>query len=78
MPGQAVAAAADLLLRMRCGEQVELQSGMDPTVVWREMNELSPRGYRFVSLQAGSAADAGHPPPDGREWSFGLASGRPR
>ena len=40
-------------MRMRCGEQVELQSGMDLTAVWREMNELSPGGYRFVSLQAG-------------------------
>jgi hypothetical protein len=52
-PGQAVAAAADRLLRMRRGEQVELQSGMDLTAVWQEMNELSPGGYRFVSPQAG-------------------------
>ena len=54
-PGQAVAvaAAANRLLRMRHGEQVELQSGMDLTAVWQEMNELSPGGYRFVSLQAG-------------------------
>jgi hypothetical protein len=29
---------------MRRGEQVELQSGIDLTAAWQEMNELSPGG----------------------------------
>ena len=51
--GQAVAAAVDRLLRMRRGEQVELQSstGLDP--VWREISRLSPDGYQFTALQDG-------------------------
>ncbi len=52
-PGQAVAAAVDRLLRMRRGEQVELQSGADISPVWREMDQLSPGGYGFVSLEEG-------------------------
>lgn len=52
-PGQAVAAAVDRLLRMRRGEEVELQSGADLDPVWREISTLSPGGYRFVSLQDG-------------------------
>ena len=51
--GQAVAAAVDRLLRMRRGEQVELQSGADLDPVWREISELSPGGYRFTVLQDG-------------------------
>jgi uncharacterized protein (DUF2249 family) len=51
--GQAVAAAVDRLLRMRRGEQVELQSGTDFDPVWREISELSPGGYRFTALQDG-------------------------
>jgi len=51
--GQAVAAAADRLLRMRCGEQAELQAGANLDPVWREVSELSPDGYQFVSLQDG-------------------------
>ena len=60
-PGQAVAAASDRLLRMRRGEQVELQSGMDLTAVWREMNELNPGGYRFVSLPGRAGGGCGSP-----------------
>ncbi len=52
-PGQATAAAVDRLLRMRRGEQVELQSGADISPVWREMDQLSPGGYSFVSLEDG-------------------------
>ena len=52
---QAVAAAVDRLLRMRRGEQVELQSGTDLAPVWREISELSPGGYRFTVLQDGPA-----------------------
>jgi uncharacterized protein (DUF2249 family) len=52
-PGEAVAAAVDRLLRMRRGEQVELQSGTDLNPVWREINKLSPDGYRFAVLQDG-------------------------
>jgi uncharacterized protein (DUF2249 family) len=51
--GQATAAAVDRLLRMRRGEQVELQSGADLDPVWREISELSPGGYRFTVLQDG-------------------------
>jgi uncharacterized protein (DUF2249 family) len=51
--GQAIAAVVDRLLRLRRGEQVELQSGSDISPVWREMNELSPGGYWFVSLEEG-------------------------
>lgn len=51
--GQAVAAAVDRLLRMRRGEQVELQSGTDLNPVWREISEISPGGYRFTVVQDG-------------------------
>ena len=54
-PDQAVAAAVDRLLRMRRGEQVELQSGTSLDPVWRELGELSPGGYRFTVLQDGPA-----------------------
>ena len=64
------AAAADRLLRMRRGEQVELRSGMDLTAVRQEMNELSPSGYPFVYGPGRSVGGWGHPSPDGREWAF--------
>jgi hypothetical protein len=51
--GQAVPAATDRLLRMRRGEQVEFQWSTDLNLVWREMNKLSPGGYRFAVLQDG-------------------------
>ncbi len=51
----ATAAAVDRLLRMRRGEQVELQWSTDLNPVWREMNKLSPDGYRFTILQDGPA-----------------------
>jgi uncharacterized protein (DUF2249 family) len=50
---QAVAAALDRLLRMRRGEQVELQSSTDLELVWREISELIPAGYQFTALQDG-------------------------
>ncbi len=52
---QAVPAAVDRLLRMRRGEQVELQSGTSLDPVWREISELSPGGYQFTVLQDGPA-----------------------
>ena len=51
--GQAVAAAVDRLLRIRRGEQVELQWSSDLNRVWREIREFSPDGYRFTVLQEG-------------------------
>ncbi len=51
--GQAVAAAADRLLRMRRGEQVELRAGTGLDPVWREISKLSPDGYQFTVLQDG-------------------------
>ena len=55
-PGHAVAAAVDRLMRLRRGEQVEVQACTDLNPVWREMDRLSPGGYGFTSLQ------------DGRRW----------
>ena len=52
-PGQAIAAAVDRLLRMRHGEQIELQSGTDLSPVWREIDQISPAGYSFVSMEDG-------------------------
>lgn len=52
-PGQAVAAAVDRLLRMRHGEQIELQSGADLGPVWQEMDQINPGGYWFVSIEDG-------------------------
>jgi hypothetical protein len=51
--GQAVAAAADRLLRMRRGEQVELRAGTGLDPVWREISKLIPGGYQFTVLQDG-------------------------
>ena len=50
---QAVAAAVDRLLRMRRGEQVELESGADLDQVWRMISELSPGGYQFTVVRDG-------------------------
>jgi uncharacterized protein (DUF2249 family) len=52
-PGQGIAAAVTRLQLLRHGEQVEIQSGTDISPVWREMDQLSPGGYWFVSLQDG-------------------------
>jgi uncharacterized protein (DUF2249 family) len=51
--GQAVAAAVDRLLRMRRGEQVELQWATDLEPVWREISKLSPGGYGCTVVQDG-------------------------
>ena len=53
LPGQAISAAVDRLLRMRRGEQIELHSGADLSPVWREIDQLSPGGYWFVSMEDG-------------------------
>jgi len=50
---QAVAAAVDRLLRMRRGEQVELESGTDLDQVWRMVSEVSPDDYRFTVVRDG-------------------------
>lgn len=52
---EAVPAAADRLLRMRRGEQVELRSGAGLGPVWREISELGPGGYQFTVLEDGPA-----------------------
>ena len=54
-PEEAVDAAVDRLLRMRRGEQVELQSAARLDQVWREISELCPGGYQFTALQDGPA-----------------------
>jgi uncharacterized protein (DUF2249 family) len=51
--GQAVDAAVHRLLRLRRGEQIELQAGTDPHLVWRQLDALSPGGYGFAYLQDG-------------------------
>lgn len=51
--GQAVAAVVDRLLHVRYGEQIELQSGADLAPVWRELDHISPGGYRFTALEDG-------------------------
>jgi uncharacterized protein (DUF2249 family) len=50
---QAVDAAVHRLLRLRRGEQVELQVGTDPHLVWRQLDLCSPGDYSFVYLQDG-------------------------
>ncbi len=52
-PGQMVDAAADRLLRLRQGEQVQLCSARDPEPVWQRMDELRPGGYGFAYLEDG-------------------------
>ena len=50
-PGHAVAAAVDRLLRMRRGEQVELQASLDLTAVWQDVSGFSPAGYQFTVVR---------------------------
>ena len=50
---QTIDAAIHRLLRLRRGEQVELQAGTDPHLVWRQLDVLSPGGYGFAYLQDG-------------------------
>lgn len=50
---QAAAAAAERLLRLGRGEEVELQSSLDPVEVWQRADELAPGGYGFVYLEGG-------------------------
>lgn len=50
---QATGAAVERLMRLRRGEQVELESGADIGAIWQEMDRLSPGSYGFVSLQDG-------------------------
>jgi uncharacterized protein (DUF2249 family) len=52
-PGQVIDAVTDRLLRLGRGEQVELCSGHDPWLVWRQMEDVSPGGYGFAYLQDG-------------------------
>jgi len=54
-PEDAVDAAVDRLLRMRRGEQVELQSAARLDPVWRDISELCPGVYQFTVLQDGPA-----------------------
>jgi uncharacterized protein (DUF2249 family) len=51
--GQAIDAAVARLLRLRRGEQVELDSSTDIGPTWREMDRLRPGGYGFVVLEEG-------------------------
>jgi uncharacterized protein (DUF2249 family) len=53
LPGETLAAALDRLLRMRRGEQIELQASDELDPVWREVSRLSPGSYGFVSLEDG-------------------------
>ncbi|MGH3157319.1 MAG: hemerythrin domain-containing protein [Streptosporangiaceae bacterium] len=50
---EAVTGAVERLLRMRRGEQVELESGTDLNPIWQEVSEISPDGYRFTVVQDG-------------------------
>ena len=52
-PGQAADAAADRLLRLGHGEDVELWSRRDPFPVWRRVDELASGRYGFVYLEDG-------------------------
>jgi uncharacterized protein (DUF2249 family) len=51
--GQVADAAVDRLLRLRSGEQVELQSSRDPWPVWQRMNDLYPGRYGFAYTEEG-------------------------
>ncbi len=53
LPGEAVVAALDRLLRMRRGEQIELQASDDLDPMWRKVSRFSPGSYGFVSLEDG-------------------------
>jgi uncharacterized protein (DUF2249 family) len=52
-PDQAVQAAAERLLRLGRGEDVELWSRSDPFPVWQRVDGLAPGRYGFVYLQDG-------------------------
>jgi len=52
-PGQLIDAMTDRLLRLDRGEQVELCSGRDPWLVWRQMDDISPGRYGFAYLEDG-------------------------
>lgn len=52
-PGQATDAAAERLLRLGHGEEVELWSRRDPFPVWRRVDELASGRYGFVYLEDG-------------------------
>jgi uncharacterized protein (DUF2249 family) len=52
-PDQLIDAMTDRLLRLDRGEQVELCSGRDPWLVWRQMDDISPGRYGFVYLEDG-------------------------
>ncbi|MGI8449990.1 MAG: hemerythrin domain-containing protein [Streptosporangiaceae bacterium] len=52
-PGQVIDAVTDRLLRLGRGEQLELCSGRDPWLAWRQMDDVSPGGYGFAYLEDG-------------------------
>jgi uncharacterized protein (DUF2249 family) len=52
-PDQAAVAATERLLRLRRGEQAELQSGTDPYPVWQRINEFASGRYGFAYLEDG-------------------------
>jgi uncharacterized protein (DUF2249 family) len=52
-PAQAADAAAERLLRLGRGEDVELWSRRDPFPVWQRVDELAPGRYGFVYLEDG-------------------------
>ena len=52
-PAQVIDAVTYRLLRLGRSEQVELCSGRDPWLVWRQMEDVSPGGYGFAYLEDG-------------------------
>ncbi|HET9973424.1 MAG TPA: hemerythrin domain-containing protein [Streptosporangiaceae bacterium] len=52
-PAQVADAAAERLLRLGRGEDVELRSHRDPFPVWQRVDELAPGHYGFVYLEDG-------------------------
>lgn len=50
---QAADAAADRLLRLGRGEQVELRASRDPVAIWQRIGELAPGDYGFAYLEDG-------------------------
>lgn len=54
VPGpRGVDAAVGRILRMRAGEQLELQASSDPYPIWRRLALADPGGYGFTYLQTG-------------------------
>lgn len=54
VPGpHGVDAAVGRILRMRAGEQLELQASSDPYPIWRRLALADPGGYGFTYLQTG-------------------------